>query len=208
MSKEIPNFEDLEQKVATDTLNKALNDLHGEINEEIERNKEAFSDEIKQTLYGFKKNLEQNVSEEIEKKMSKLLDKHFFDISSKVTSSFYESASPVLKRAEEDMQRLHNQGESTLRAWKEMMKPYANLWNRPFFIMFLVSVLVGSITSVFSSYLLVRDDRNARQGCESDLRRCESDLQYCAKNYFEIKDGTKDKVSKPDLNIKIRNKKK
>ncbi len=46
--------------------------------------------------------------------MSKLLDKHFFDISSKVTSSFYESASPVLKRAEEDMQRLHNQGESTV----------------------------------------------------------------------------------------------
>ena len=51
MSKEIPSFENLEQKVATDTLNKALKDLHGEINEEIERNKEAFSDEIKQTLY-------------------------------------------------------------------------------------------------------------------------------------------------------------
>ncbi len=87
---------------------KSLDASHWAINEEIERNKEAFSDEIKQTLYRFKKNLEQNVSEEIEKKMSKLLDKHFFDISSKVTSSFYESASPVLKRAEEDMQRLHN----------------------------------------------------------------------------------------------------
>jgi len=53
---------------------------------------------------------------------------------------------------------------------------------------------------------LVRDDRNARQGCESDLRRCESDLQYCAKNYFEIKDGMKGKLSKPDVNNKINNK--
>ena len=208
MSKEIPNFENLEQQVATDILNKALKDLHGEITKEIDRNKSSFSDEIKKTLNSFKKELEQNVSEEIEKKMSKLLEEHFIDISSKVTSNFYESFSPVLKRAEEDMQRLHVQGENTLHAWKEMMKPYANLWNKPFFIMLLVTVLVGSITSVFSSYLLIRGDRNARQGCESDLRRCESDLRYCAKNYFEIKDAMKGKTSKSDLNNKKINDKK
>lgn len=208
MPKNSSSFEDLEKQLAKDTLEQALKDLHEEINKDIEKNKTTFSHEIKQTLQGFKKDLEQNISKEIDNKMSGLFDKHFLDISSKVTSNFYKRFSPVLEEAKEDMKLLHVQGENTLSAWKEMMKPYANLWNRPFFIMFLTSVLVGSITSVFSSYLLVRDDRNARKWCEDDLRQCESDLQSYTKQYFEIKEAMKDKTSKSDVNHKISNKKK
>lgn len=208
MSKDKSSFEDLEKQLAKDTLEQALKALHEEINKDIERNKETFSNEIKQTLYGFKKDLEQSVSKEIDKKMSDLFDKHFLEISSKVTSNFYKRFSPVLEEAKEDMQRLHTQGESTLQAWKEMMKPYTNLWNRPFFIIFCVSVLVGSIASVFSSYLLVRDDRNARKWCEDDLRQCESDLQSYTKQYFEIKEEMNAKTSNPDTKKKINNKKK
>lgn len=199
MSTNGSSFEDLEKKLAKDTLTKALKDLHEEINKEIERNKATFSNEIKQTLNSFKKDLEQNVSVEIDQRISALLEKHFFDISSKVTSNFYESFSPVLQRTKEDMQRLHTQGETTLDAWKEMMKPYTHIWNKPFLLMLLVSVLVGTLTSVFSSYLLVRDDRNARLYCDK------YNHLYINK-YLEAKKILDEKNSKSVNNNKIKNK--
>ncbi len=193
MSTNGSSFEDLEKKLAKDTLEKALKELHGEINKEIERNKATFSNEIKQTLNSFKKDLEQNVSLEIDQRISALLEKHFFDISSKVTSNFYESFSPVLERTKEDMQRLHTQGETTLHAWKEMMRPYTHVWNKPFFLIVLVSVLVGSLTSVLSSYLLVRDDRKARLYSEEYSH-------YCVKKYLEAKEALEKQTSKTDGN--------
>lgn len=199
MSTKDPSFEDLEKKIATDTLKKALKDLHGEINQEIERNKATFSNEIKQTLNSFKKDLEKNISLEIDQRMSALLDKHFFDISTKVTSNFHENFSPVLERTKEDMQRLHTQGETTLHAWKKMMKPYTHIWNAPFFLMVVVSVLVGTLTSVFSSYLLVRDDRKARLYSEEYSH-------YCVKKYLEAKEALDEKNSKSGNNNKIKNK--
>ncbi len=199
MSTNDSSFEDLEKKLAKDILTKALKDLHGEINQEIERNKTTFSNEIKQTLDSFKKDLEQNVSLEIDQRISALLEKHFFDISAKVTSNFYENFSPVLERTKEDMQRLHMQGETTLHAWKEMMKPYAHIWNKPFFLMLLASVLVGTLTSVFSSYLLVRDDRKARLYCEKYN-------SFYIKKYLEAKEALDEKNSKSGNNNKIKNK--
>ena len=75
------SFQDLEKQLAKDTLEKALKNLHGEINKEIERNKATFSHEIKQTLNSFKKDLEQSVSEEMDKKLSSLFEKHFKETS-------------------------------------------------------------------------------------------------------------------------------
>jgi hypothetical protein len=199
MSTDDSSFEHLEKKLAKDILTKALKDLHGEIHQEIERNKATFSNEIKQTLNSFKKDLEQNVSLEIDQRISALLEKHFFDISAKVTSNFYENFSPVLERTKEDMQRLHTQGETTLHAWKEMMKPYAHIWNKPFFLMLLASVLVGTLTSVFSSYLLVRDDRKARLYCEKYNN-------FYIKKYLEAKEALDEKNSKSGKNNKIKNK--
>jgi len=50
----------------------------------------------------------------------------------------------------------------------------------------------GAVTSVFSSYLLVRDDRRAR-------RSCESDLSWVAKEYFAAKDALEAKTSKANV---------
>lgn len=196
-SKPTPSFEDLEKQLAKDALEKALKDLHGEINKEIERNKGTFSNEIKQTLNSFKKDLEKTVSSEIDHKLSALLDKHFFDISSKVAANFHKSFSPVLERTKEDMQRLHTQGETTLHAWKEMMRPYTHVWNKPFFVIVFVTVLVGSLTSVLSSYLLVRDDRKARLYSEEYSH-------YCVKKYLEAKEALEKHISKTDGNSQIK----
>jgi hypothetical protein len=49
-SKPTPSFEDLEKQLAKDALEVALKKLHGEIIEDIESNKEAFSQEIQKTL--------------------------------------------------------------------------------------------------------------------------------------------------------------
>lgn len=198
-SKLTSSFEDLEKQLAKDALEKALKNLHGEITREIERNKATFSNEVKQTLNGFKKDLEQTVSKEIDHKLSVLLDRHFFDISSKVTSDFYESFSPVLERTKEDMQRLHMQGETTLRAWKEMMKPYTHIWNKPFFLMLGVSVLVGVLTSLLSSYLLVIDDRKARLYSEEYSH-------YCVKKYLEAKEELDKQTSKSGGNTQTKGK--
>ena len=64
------SFDDLEKQLARDALEQALKDLHGVINKEIENNKVGFSQEIQKTLASFKQNLEKNVSEEIDKKLS------------------------------------------------------------------------------------------------------------------------------------------
>lgn len=56
-SKPTHSFEDLEKQLAKDTLEKALKDLHGEINKDIEKNKKTFSEEIQRTLETLRKSL-------------------------------------------------------------------------------------------------------------------------------------------------------
>lgn len=72
MSANKQSFDDLEKQLARDALEQALKDLHGVINKEIENNKEGFSKEIQKTLASFKQNLEKNVSEAIDTKLSSL----------------------------------------------------------------------------------------------------------------------------------------
>ena len=195
MSKNHSSFQDLEKQLAKDALEKALMDLHGEITKDIDKNKAAFSKEIKQTLTDFKADLKKTISKELDKRISAHLQKHFLDISTKVTSSFYESSSPFLKRAEEDLQRLHRQGEETLSSWKSMMKPFSQLWNKPFIVVLVAAVLTGAVTSVFSSYLLVREDRKARELCEANL-------SWVAKEYFTMKGALAAKTSKLNISNK------
>ena len=194
MPKNDSSFQDLEKQLAKDALEKALKDLHGEITKDIDKNKAAFSQEIQKTLNNFKTDLEKTISKELDQRISAHWKKHFLDISSKVISSFDESSSPFLKRAEEDLQRLHMQGEKTLHSWEAMMKQFRSLWNKPFIVALLACILTGAVTSVFSSYLLVRDDRRARQYCESDL-------SWVAKEYFAMKEALEAKTSKEkDIN--------
>ncbi|HBW24684.1 MAG: hypothetical protein A2W46_00090 [Alphaproteobacteria bacterium RIFCSPHIGHO2_12_42_13] len=194
MPKNDSSFQDLEKQLAKDALEKALMDLHGEITKDIDKNKAAFSQEIQKTLNNFKTDLEKTISKELDQRISAHWKKHFLDISSKVISSFDESSSPFLKRAEEDLQRLHMQGEKTLHSWEAMMKQFRSLWNKPFIVALLACILTGAVTSVFSSYLLVRDDRRARGSCESDL-------SWIAKEYFQMKEALEAKTSKEkDIN--------
>jgi hypothetical protein len=169
MSKNNSNFQDLEKQLAKDALEEALKNLHGEITKDIEKNKATFSQEIQKTLYAFKGDLEDTISKELDQKISSHLKNNFLDISTKVTTSFYESSSPFLQQAEEDLQRLHRQGEETLSSWKAMMKQFSHLWNKPFMLMALACILTGAITSVLSSYLLVREDRKAKALCEASF---------------------------------------
>jgi phosphoenolpyruvate-protein kinase (PTS system EI component) len=127
MPKDNSSFQDLEKQLAKDSLKKALKDLHGEITKDVEKNKATFSQEIQKTLKTFKEDLEDTISKELDQRISAHLKMNFLDISTKVTSSFYESSSPFLQQAEEDLQRLHRQGESTLTSWKAMMLQYTSL---------------------------------------------------------------------------------
>ena len=179
MSKD-DSFEALEKQLAKDALEKALKDLYGEINKEIEKNKRTFSEEIKKTLTSFKETLEKNVSKEIDSKLSSLFTKNFQDTSSEVKSSFDQMFAPVLKETKKDMQQLHAQGENTLQSWGKMMGQYASLWNKPFIIMFLCCVFTGVISSFFLSYFLGKADRSARKYCERTL-------QLYIENYSEMK---------------------
>ena len=115
------------------------------------------------------------ILKELDKRISAHLRKNFLDISTKITSSFYESSSSLLKRAEEDLHHLHMQGESTLTSWKAMMKQFSHLWNKPFIVVLVATILTGTVTSVLSSYLLVREDRKAR--ALENVGACGSSLQ-------------------------------
>lgn len=198
MSKD-DSFEALEKQLAKDALEKALKDLHDEIHKEIEKNKKSFSDEIQKTLANFKESLEENVSKEIDNKLSVLFAKHMLDISLQVKSNFHEMFSPVLERTKEDMQRLHAQGENTLRSWGQMMSQYNSLWNKPFVIMFVSCVFTGVVASLFLSYFLGKADRNARQYCESNL-------QWYAEKYFEMKKTAAESTSAASNQTKTKKK--
>ena len=98
--------------------------------------------------------------------------------------------SPFLKRAEEDLQRLHRQGEETLSSWKTTMKPFSHLWNKPFIVVLMASIFTGAVMSAFSSYLLVREDRKARALCETSF-------------YGLAKKALEAKTSKPSIDNKV-----
>jgi len=179
------NFEALEKQLAKDALNKTLKDLHGEIHKEIENNKKAFSEEIQKTLSSFKENLEQNVSDSIDKKLSSLFTEHFQNISLQVKTNFHETFSPVLVRTKEDMQRLHDQGENTLRSWGDMMKQYTGLWTKPFVIVFLASSFVGALIFFGSAYFLWSKHHETLQLYERRLSSNEDMLQWYFEKYKE-----------------------
>ena len=103
------------------------------------------------------------------------------NISEQVKSSFNEMFLPVIFKAEQNMERLENQGEKTLKSWGNMMKQYEKLWNKPFFLMLIVSLLLGTTTSFFSSYYLTRADRASRQASEKLLN-------WYATEYFKLKE--------------------
>ena len=204
MTTDESNFETLEKQLAKDALEKALKDLHDEITGEIENNKKAFSEEISKTLASFRQNLEEKVTETIDQKISSLFTQHFSDTSSQVKSSFEEMFSPVLKQTEDDMKRLHDQGESTLHSWKSMMSQYTGLWTRPFFLMLLVSILTGTMVSLISSYYMVREARAGREVCDSNL-------QWYTKKYFEMKNAEEEAAKQKagnQIKNQVQNKKK
>lgn len=167
MSEKKQSFDDLEKQLAKDALGKALKDLHEEINREIAKNKNDFSSTIQKTLTSFRQNLEKNVSEEIDKKLSWLFENTFSTISQDVKKSFENAFDPVLENTKNDMKRLHVQGEETLNSWKTMMSQYKALWTKPFFIMFSASILTGTIISFLSSYYLTRQMRETMQTHEN-----------------------------------------
>ncbi|OJW55184.1 MAG: hypothetical protein BGO67_05275 [Alphaproteobacteria bacterium 41-28] len=182
------NFEVLEKQLAADALEKALKELHQEINGEIENNKKAFATEISKTLTSFKQNLEQKVAEEIDQKIASLFTKHFSDTSLEVKSSFEQMFDPVLKQTENDMKQLKTQGDNTLRAWESMMNQYTGFWTKPFFLMLLVSILTGMFISLTFSYYLSRESMRSKQLCESNL-------QWFAQRYSDLKNAQDKKVS-------------
>ncbi len=154
MPKDHSSFQDLEKQLAKDALEKALKDIHGEITKDIEKNKNTFSKEIQKTLTDFKTDLEKTISKELDQRISAHLKNNFLDISTKVTSNFYEASSPFLKQAEEDLTRLHLQGENTLTSWKAMMLQYTSLWTKPFMIAFFAAAFAGTVIFFFCTYLL------------------------------------------------------
>ena len=191
MPKDNSNFEDLEKQLAKDALEKALKDLHDEITKDIEKNKATFSKEIQKILNGFKGDLEDTISKELDQKISAHLKMNFLDISTKVTSSFYESSSPFLQQAEEDLQRLHRQGESTLTSWKAMMLQYTNLWTKPFILTFLASAFTGMVIFfVCASFLWVKHNREV-QNYEKRLTSNENMLLWYFEKYKERPEAIK-----------------
>jgi hypothetical protein len=191
MSKKDSNFEDLEKQLAKDALEKTLKDLHGEITKDIEKNKATFSKEIQKTLTDFKGDLEKTISKELDQRISAHLQKNFLGISTKVTSSFYESSSPLLKRAEEDLQRLHRQGEETLSSWKAMMLQYTNLWTKPFMIAFFASAFAGMVIFfVCASFLWIKYNQEA-QNYEKRLASNENMLLWYFEKYKERPEAKK-----------------
>ncbi|MBP7729967.1 MAG: hypothetical protein KA112_05110 [Alphaproteobacteria bacterium] len=184
-SKPTHSFEDLEKQLAKDTLEKALKDLHGEINKDIEKNKKTFSEEIQRTLEDFKEELEESVSEEMDKKLSSLFEKHFKETSLQVKGSFEEIFDPVLKTTQDDMNRLQSQGESTLRSWKGMMAEYESLWTRPFILVFFASAFTGMLIFLISIYFLWSTYSETIKGYETRLTSNENLLLWYFEKYKE-----------------------
>ncbi len=191
MSKDRSSFEDLEKQLAKDALEKALKGLHDEITKDIEKNKVTFSKEIQKTLNAFKGDLEDTLSKELDQRISTHLKMNFLDISSKVTSSFYETSSPFLQQAEEDLQRLHRQGEETLRSWKAMMKQYTSLWTKPFILTFLASAFTGMVIFFVCTYLLWGKYTQEIQNYENRLTSNENMLLWYFEKYKERPEATK-----------------
>ncbi|MBY0273312.1 MAG: hypothetical protein K2X02_07935 [Alphaproteobacteria bacterium] len=191
MPKDNSSFQDLEKQLAKDALEKALKDLHGEITKDIEKNKATFSKEIQKTLNAFKGDLEDTISKELDQRISAHLKNNFLDISTKVTTSFYESSAPLLKRAEEDLQRLHRQGEETLSSWKSMMKQYSHLWNKPFILTFFASAFTGMIIFfVCASFLWIKHNQEI-QNYEKRLAFNENMLLWYFEKYKKSSEATK-----------------
>ena len=185
------NFENLEKQLAKDALEKALRDLHGEIIKDIDKNKSTFSQEIQKTLNDFKVDLENTLSKELDQKISAHWQKHFLDISAKVTSSFYENSSPLLKRAEEDMTRLHTQGESTLNSWKTMMQRFQCFWNKPFILTFLSASFAGTVIFfVCASFLWIKYTQEIKS-YERQLTSHENMLLWYFEKYQEHTEALK-----------------
>ena len=151
------NFSSLEKQLAKDSLEEALKKIHGEIVRDIESNKNIFSQEIQKTLENFKENLKDHITQEVDNKIALHLEQNIETINTQVTSSFKTMFSPVLERTENDMKRLHIQGEQTLNSWADMMKQYTGLWTRPFFLLFSAAILTGLATSLVFSYVLVKN---------------------------------------------------
>lgn len=205
------HFEDLEKQLAKDALEKALTDLHGEITKDIGKNKATFSQEIQKTLNAFKVDLEDTITKELDQKIFAHLKNNFLDISTKVTTSFYETSSPFLKQAEEDLQRLHRQGEETLSSWKAMMLQYTNLWTKPFVLTFFAAAFAGMmIFFVCASFLWVKHNREI-QNYEKRLTSNENMLLWYFEKYKKsseaLKKGNQSSISAPktqDSNKKIK----
>lgn len=148
------SFKELEKQLAKDALEQALKSLHNEITQDIERNKKAFSEEISKTLSSFKGNLEQSVSEEINRRLSSLFEKHFGDLSLQVKTSFQEMSSPILKKIQADMQQLHTEGQKTLQTWKEAVSLYTSFWTKPAFTWMGLAIFLGvAISFVFACFI-------------------------------------------------------
>ena len=200
------NFSSLEKQLAKDSLEEALKNVHGEIVRDIERNKHTFSQDIQKTLETFKENLKAHITQEVDNKIALHLEKNIETINTQVTSSFKTMFWPVLERTENDMKRLHIQGEQTLNSWADMMKQYTGLWTRPFFLLFSTAILTGLATSLVFSYVLVKNKKETLDRYAKALQFSQESLLFYQEKEKERE--TKSNIHKGKKNNVINNKKK
>ncbi len=199
------SFEDLEKQLAKDALEVALKKLHGEIIEDIESNKEAFSLEIQKTLSSFKKNLEKSVSEEIDNKLTALFAKHFKNTSLQMKESFEEMFSPVLEATQDDMKQLQSQGQLTLNSWKDMMLQYTDLWTKPFILVFLASAFTGILIFLICFGFLWFKYNQESQRYEKRLSFTEGQLNWYFEKYKESPEYLEIEKQKQNANSQSNN---
>ena len=192
-------FSELEKKIIPEAndnhIKKAIKDLHDSLSNEIERNRKNLFFEVKNTLVDVSEKLEKGVAQETEKKISELFEKHIQKTKEEFQSRFEQFLEPAITRIEEDMQRLHIQGANTLRSWEQMMSQYEGIWSRPFFVMFMSSILTGCtiflilffLKTSLGAYMFM--DLREKQAYENELYKLEytQRLREDAKKKYRIK---------------------
>lgn len=182
-SKDINDFSSLEKEALKEIsldiikvdLQKSLSELHQKNMKEVGEKISAIEGRCTQEI---KTGLEAQIQRQLDAHFKRLLESYQSDIS--------KTLSPLMKKAESDIQRLDHAVNQITTLCETVRKQYAFWWEKPFFVLILSASLVGAIVGFvllflqipFVSVLLM--DAHTRKAYEMGARLMDYDQKLKA----------------------------
>lgn len=141
-SKDLQDFSGLEKEALKEI---SLDIIKSDLKKSLEQLHQKNMTDVANRISTIEAHCTKEIKDGLEKNIQSQLDKHFQKVVQSYQADIAKVLSPLMKRAEEDVNRLNTAINKTLEFCQKIESQYALRWSRPFFALTLSAGFAGAL---------------------------------------------------------------